>query len=169
MHLILFAGEAYLDTYGTPKSADELVKHRLVMQLADDASAKEAFERLFPGYVQRDLLVMKTNVSSANYWAVANGAGIGIFPTYACALGGRMIPLDIDLRWSFDIWLSYHPGNGRIPRVRHMIDWLVEAFNPAKYPWFSDEFIHPREFKAVYMGEPLTHLFGGFSTEGRCD
>jgi DNA-binding transcriptional LysR family regulator len=169
MHLILFGGEKYLDTYGMPKSAEELVKHRLVMQLADDANAKEAFENLFPGYAQRDLLVMKTNVSSANYWAVANGAGIGIFPTYACALGGRMIPLDIDLRWSFDIWLSYHPGNGRIPRVRHMIDWLVEAFNPAKYPWFADDFIHPREFKAVYMGEPLTHLFGGFSTEGRCD
>jgi DNA-binding transcriptional LysR family regulator len=169
MHLILFAGEKYLDTYGTPKSAEELVKHRLVMQLADDASAKEAFENLFPGYAQRDLLAMKTNVSSANYWAVANGAGIGIFPTYACALGGKITPLDIDLRWSFDIWLSFHPGNGRIPRVRHMIDWLVEAFNPAKFPWFADEFVHPREFKAVYMGEPLTHLFGGFSTEGRCD
>jgi DNA-binding transcriptional LysR family regulator len=169
MHLILFAGEKYLDTYGTPKSAEELVKHRLVMQLADDASAKEAFENLFPGYALRDLLVMKTNVSSANYWAVANGAGIGIFPTYACALGGKMVPLAIDLRWSFDIWLSYHPGNGRIPRVRHMIDWLVEAFNPAKYPWFADEFVHPREFDAVHMGEPLTHLFGGFSTEGRYD
>jgi hypothetical protein len=78
-----------------------------------------------------------------------------------------MVPLDLELRWSFDIWLSYHPGSGRIPRVRHMIDWLVEAFNPAKYPWFKDEFIHPRELKAVYMGEPLTHLFGGFSTEGR--
>jgi hypothetical protein len=77
-----------------------------------------------------------------------------------------MVPLDLELRWSFDIWLSYHPSSGRIPRVRHMIDWLVEAFNPAKYPWFKDEFIHPREL-AVYMGEPLTHLFGGFSTEGR--
>ena len=32
---------------------------------------------------------------------------------------------------------------------------------------FRDEEIHPRELKAVYMGAPLTHLFGGFSTEGR--
>ena len=122
---------------------------------------------LFPGYSERDLVVMKTNVSSANYWAVANGAGIGVFPTYAQALGGKMIPLDIDTRWSLDIWLSYHPGSGRIPRVRHMIDWLIEAFNPAKYPWFGDEFLHPRELEAVNMGEPLTHLFGGFPTEGR--
>src|SRR5215831_1372260 len=40
MHLMLFASQTYLDTYGRPKSAEELVKHRLVMQLADDASAK---------------------------------------------------------------------------------------------------------------------------------
>ncbi len=167
MHLMFFASRKYLDTYGAPTTAEELVKHRLVMQVADQIAAKETFESLFPGYSPRDLLVMKTNVSSAHYWAVANGAGIGVFPTYACALGGKMIPLEIELRRPYDIWLSYHPGSGRIPRVRHMIDWLVEAFNPAKFPWFKDEFVHPREFEAVYKGESLTHLFGGFSTEGR--
>jgi DNA-binding transcriptional LysR family regulator len=162
LHLMLFASEQYLQTYGTPATVEELVKHRLVIQPADESTAN-----LFPGYSERDLVVMKTNVSSANYWAVANGAGIGVFPTYALALGGKMIPLDLDARWSFDIWLSYHPGSGRIPKVRNMIDWLIEAFNSAKYPWFGDDFIHPRELNAVYMGEPLTHLFGGFPTEGR--
>jgi DNA-binding transcriptional LysR family regulator len=167
MHMNFFASQKYLETREAPRSLEEMRRHRLVLQVADEAAAKEAFESVFPGYAQRDLLVMKTNVSSANYWAVANGAGIGVFPTYALALGGKLVPLDVDLRWSFDIWLSYHPTSGRIPRVRQMIDWLIEAFNPAKYPWFRDEFIHPRELKAVYMGTPLTHLFGGFSTEGR--
>jgi DNA-binding transcriptional LysR family regulator len=167
MHLMFFASQKYLETFGTPKTVEELAKHRLVIQLADEATAREALTNLFPGHSARDLVVMKTNVSSANYWAVANGAGIGIFPTYALALGGKMIPLDVDARWSFDIWLSYHPGSGRIPRVRNMVDWLIEAFNPVKYPWFGDDFVHPRELEAVYMGEPLTHLFGGFSTEGR--
>lgn len=166
VHLMFFASQKYIETYGAPKTQGELIKHRLVMQVADRAAAKEAFESFFPGYSQRDLLVMRTNVSSANYWAVANGAGIGVFPTYACALGGKIIPLEVELRRPYDIWLSYHPGSGRIPRVRHMIDWLVEAFNPAKFPWFKDEFIHPSEFKSVYNGETLTHLFGGFSTEG---
>ena len=167
IHLMFFASQKYIETYGAPKTADELVKHRLVMQVAAQTAAKETFENLFPGLSQRDLLVMKTNVSSANYWAVAKGAGIGVFPTYAGALGGKIVPLEVELRRPYDIWLSYHPGSGRIPRVRHMIDWLVEAFNPAKFPWFMDEFLHPSEFKAVYKGEPLTHLFGGFSTEGR--
>jgi DNA-binding transcriptional LysR family regulator len=167
IHMMFFASLKYLETYGAPRSLDEMRRHRLVLQVADEAAAKEAFESVFPGSTQRDLVVMKTNVSSANYWAVANGAGIGVFPTYALALGGNIIPLDIELPWSFDIWLSYHATSGRIPRVRRMLDWLIEAFNPAKYPWFRDEFIHPRELKAVYMGAPLTHLFGGFSTEGR--
>jgi DNA-binding transcriptional LysR family regulator len=167
MHLMFFASEKYLETHGTPKTPAELIKHRLVMQVADQTAAKEAFESLFPGYAQRDLVVMRTNVSSANYWAVANGAGIGVFPSYACALNGKIIPLEVELHRPFDIWLSYHPGSGRIPRVRHMIDWLIEAFNPAKFPWFKDEFIHPREFKAVYKSESLTHRLGEFSTEGR--
>ena len=167
MHLMFYASQKYLDTFGMPNTVEELLSHRLVVQVADEAASKEVLENLFPGHAPRDLVVMKTNVSNANYWAVANGAGIGVLPNFAGALGGKMIPLDIDLRWSFDIWLSFHPSSGRIPRMRHMIDWLVDAFNSAKYPWFKDEFLHPRELKAVYMGEPLTHLFGGSSTEGR--
>jgi DNA-binding transcriptional LysR family regulator len=160
MHLMFFASPKYLATYGAPRSADELVKHRLVMQVADQAAAKEAFESFFPGYSHHELVVMKTNVSSANYWAVANGGGIGIFPSYTRVLGGTIIPLEIELHRSFDIWLSFHPGSGRIPRVRHMINWLIETFDSATFPWFKDEFIHPREFNPVYKDESLRHAQG---------
>ena len=167
IHLMFFASQRYIDIFGAPRTAADLSRHRLVVQVADQIAAKEVFESWFPGQSLHDMLVMKTNVSSANYWAVANGAGVGVFPTYACALGGNIVPLEVELNRPFDIWLSYHPGSGRIPRIRRMIDWLVEAFNPAKFPWFKDEFIHPNELKAVYKAESLTHLFGGFSTEGR--
>jgi DNA-binding transcriptional LysR family regulator len=175
MHLIFYASQKYIDRFGAPRTVAELTKHRLVVQLAEEASSQEVYESLFPTHVPREQVAMKTNFFSANYWAVANGAGVGVLPTFIgavdimqCAdgpLGRKMIPLDIDLRWSFDIWLSFHPSSSRIPRIRRMIDWLVEAFNSAKYPWFKDEFLHPREFKAVYMGEPLTQIFGG-SSEG---
>ena len=113
------------------------------------------------------LQVLRGPALFTRHRAVANGAGIGVLSTYACALGGKIIPLEVELRRPFDIWLSFHATSGRIPRVRHMIDWLVEAFNPKRFPWFKDEFVHPSEFKAVYKGESLTNLFGGFSTEGR--
>src|SRR4030088_905753 len=50
MHLMLFASQKYIETYGTPKTSDELVKHRLVMQVADQTAAKETFESWFPGH-----------------------------------------------------------------------------------------------------------------------
>ena len=45
MHLMFFASEQYLNTYGVPKTAHELVKHRLVMQLADDIAARRTRSR----------------------------------------------------------------------------------------------------------------------------
>src|ERR1700724_2372821 len=96
MHVMFFASQKYIDTFGTPKNYEELIRHRLVMQFADQTAAKEIFESWFPGIAQQDLLVMRTNVSSANYWAVAKGAGIGLFPTYAFALGAKLLHIDID-------------------------------------------------------------------------
>lgn len=167
MHVTFFASKKYIETYGAPKTREELMNHRVVLQIAEQTGAKEAFDSWFPGFSLEDPLVMKTNVSSTNYWAVANGAGIGLFPTYACVLGAKIVPLDIDLHRSFDIWLSYHPGSSRIPRVRHMIDWIIEAFNSTRFPWFKDEFIPPNDLKAVYKEDSLRNLFEGFAIEGR--
>jgi DNA-binding transcriptional LysR family regulator len=163
MHVMFFASEKYIETFGAPKTYQELIRHRVVMQFADQTGAKEIFDSWFPGISQQDLLVMRTNVSSANYWAVSKGAGIGLLPTYAFALSSKLVPLQIDLCRPFDIWLSYHPDSNRIPRIRRMIDWIVEAFNPVKFPWFRDEFIHPNVLKDVYKGEPLINQFEGFS------
>jgi DNA-binding transcriptional LysR family regulator len=164
MHVMFFASEKYIETFGAPKTYQELIRHRIVMQFADQTGAKEIFDSWFPGIPQQDLLVMRTNVSSANYWAVLKGAGIGLLPTYASSLGSKIVPLEIDLQRSFDIWLSYHPDSNRIPRVRRMIDWIVESFSPVKFPWFRDEFIHPNDLKDVYKGEPLIRQFEGFSS-----
>src|SRR4029077_20895207 len=54
IHLMFFASQKYIETYGAPKTADELVKHRLVMQVAAQTAAKETFESMFPGLSQRD-------------------------------------------------------------------------------------------------------------------
>lgn len=163
LHIMWFASQDYIDVYGCPTTYEELIKHRIVMQFADQTAAKEIFDAWFPGLKQDDLIVMRTNVSSANYWAVAKGAGIGLLPTYASAIGARVVPLDIaGMVRPFDIWLSYHPDSGRIPRVRKMIDWIIDSFSPARFPWFSDEFIHPRALAELDKEEPLANMFEGF-------
>jgi hypothetical protein len=48
------------------------------------------------------------NRRSRHYWAVSKETGMGLFPTYACALGRKIVLLAIDLQHPFDIWLSYH-------------------------------------------------------------
>jgi DNA-binding transcriptional LysR family regulator len=113
---------------------------------------------------QEELLVMRNNVSSANFWAISKGAGIGLLPTYAAALGADVIPLDIaNMHRPFDVFLTYHPDLSRTPRVRKLIDWLIKAFDSRRFPWFRDEFIHPDELMRQYEGEPLVNMFAGFT------
>ena len=117
LHAIPFAGQGYADTYGKPKTREELLKHRIVMQVTEQVASREIYDRLFPGVPQPGFVAIRTNVSSAHYWAIAKGAGIGWLPTYAGAIGARVLPLDIDpeLRFSLDIWLTYHPDVKRYP------------------------------------------------------
>jgi hypothetical protein len=63
--------------------------------------------------------------------------------------------------------LSGHLGKPPYPEVPRTTDRGVKGFNPAKFQWFRDEFIHRGKINAVYQYESLPRLFGGFSTEGR--
>src|SRR6476620_8503949 len=65
MHLMFFASAQYIAAHGAPKAFADLTRHRMVLQSADQTATKELFESFFPGFSQRDLLAMRTNVSSA--------------------------------------------------------------------------------------------------------
>jgi hypothetical protein len=107
------------------------------------------------------IVALRTNVSTALARAIEFGIGIGPLPTYIAAIGTDLIPLDIDLRHQVDIWMTYHPDARSISRVSHFIDWLRTAFDPKRYPWFGDEFIHPSELAktdAPQLNETLLNL-----------
>jgi DNA-binding transcriptional LysR family regulator len=167
LHTMPFAGQPYIETYGLPKTFEEGLKHRIVLQVADQTATQESYDRLFAGVPQLGFVAMRTNVSSAHLWAIAKGAGIGVLPTYVHAIAARIVPVDVGLNFHFDIWLTYHPDGARIPRVRRMIDWLVESFDPKRFPWFRDEFIHPKDLPKEYRGVPLINMFEGFFGEHR--
>jgi DNA-binding transcriptional LysR family regulator len=163
LHLMPFAGLAYIDTYGLPKDEKEFVKHKIVVQTSDPTVVAELYSKWFSHVPQAGFVTMVNNVSSANYWAVAKGAGIGWLPTYAAAIGARIVPVDVGYRHSFDIMLAFHPDANKIPRIRRVIDWLVEAFAPSRFPWFREEFIHPDQLQSLYTGGPLINMFEGFA------
>jgi len=161
LHVMPFAAKMYLDRYGTPKSIQDLLKHRLVLQIAEQVETQVQYDRLFPGVPQPGFVAIRTNVSTAHYWTIARGAGIGMLPTYTHMMGAQAVPLDIDLRVQYDIWLTYHSDAKRIARVRRIIDWLVASFDPREFPWFRDEFIHPNDLAKEYGGGPVPNLFEG--------
>lgn len=159
LHFMLYAAPSYLETFGYPKTTMDLVHHRILVQSDDNVQWRELYDRLFPGIPPTRMVALRTNVSSAHYWSIAKGAGIGVLPTYAQWIGAPIVPLDIGVHETVDIWLTYHPDAKRIPRVSRMIDWAIHAFSPQKYPWFRDELIHPNELKNIYQGEPLATMF----------
>jgi DNA-binding transcriptional LysR family regulator len=162
LHFVLFAAHSYLQTFGAPKTVQDLAKHRILIQSDDNVQWRRLYDRLFPGLPTVGLVALRTNVSSAHYWSIAKGAGIGVLPTYAQAIGAQLVPLDLGVHETVDIWLTYHPDARRIARVSRMIDWAIKAFSPQKFPWFRDEFIPPNELAAAYRGEPLVNMFAGF-------
>ena len=165
LHAMPFAARSYLDSHGMPSDISDLLNHRIVLQVAEHLASVIEYHRLFPGIPQPGFVAIRSNVSSAHYWSIAKGAGIGMLPTYSIALGAPVVPLDIGLRHDVDIWLTYHPGVSRIPRLRQLLDWVIDAFDSKKFPWFSDEFIHPHELTSMLSGVEMMNLFAGFSGE----
>jgi DNA-binding transcriptional LysR family regulator len=163
LHTMPFAAPSYIGTYGVPASVAELKsRHRIVYQISEQSGGSEFYKRWFGDAPHLGFLAVRTNSSTAHAAAIANGAGIGWLVTYGAALGANIVPIDLDVRSSCDVWLTYHADAGRIPRVRHVIDWLVDCFDPKQFPWFRDEFIHPREFSGLYRGGPMPNHFEGF-------
>ena len=157
LHFLFFAAKSYIERYGHPRSVAELTKHRIVVQTDDDESWHALYNKMFPGIPPEKLIAQRSNVSSLHYWALTRGAGVGMLPTYVYAVGAPIVPLDLPICHHVDIWLAYHESASQIPRVRQLVDWLIEAFSPKIYPWFRDEFIPPEELRKLYRGAPLTN------------
>lgn len=159
VHAMPFAAPSYLDMYGTPKTLVELARHQLVVQVSDQIAAQEMYEKLFPQMPQVGHVAFRTNVSSAHYSLIARGCGIGALPTYAGVISKKIVPIDIPgLHIGQDIWLVYHADAARLPRVRRLLDWVIAAFSPKQYPFFSDEFIHPRDLPAEIANTPTMQM-----------
>src|ERR1700761_1853876 len=71
LHFMCFASPSYIETFGMPKTAADLVNHRILVQSDDNVQWRELYDRLFPGIPAADRVALRTNVSSAHYWSVA--------------------------------------------------------------------------------------------------
>jgi DNA-binding transcriptional LysR family regulator len=162
LHTMPFAAQSYINTYGLPTTLEELRRQRLVLHIADQTQTKTFFAQHVPD-PWFGTVALQTNVASAHLWAVSKGAGVGWLPTYTHFIAGRIVPIEVGPRFRFHIWLTYHPDVAKIARVRRVIDWARDSFDAQKFPWFGEQFIHPRDLPKVYRGEPLINMFEGFA------
>lgn len=148
LHIYPFASRAYIAAYGMPRSREDILHHRLVDQSAPQL--EDGVAARFLGIDNPEgIVAIRTNASTAHYHAVEKGAGIGGLATYAAVLSDDLEPIDVGFHHSVDIWMTYHPDVRSSTRVSIIIDWIKEAFSPQRFPWFRDEFIHPRELQQL--------------------
>jgi DNA-binding transcriptional LysR family regulator len=144
LHVYPFASRAYAQTFGLPRTIDEVRHHRLLHQKAPQVD-EDAPARALKWASIDSVVALRTNTSTAHGRAIELGMGIGPLPTYIVGLGSDLIPVDIGLKHQVDVWMTYHPDARSVRRVSMFIDWLKTVFDPKRYPWFADEFIHPHD------------------------
>jgi DNA-binding transcriptional LysR family regulator len=160
MHIYSFVSRSYADRYGVPTSLEDLQNHRLVDQVAPQLEEGAWATRLGLNSIE-GIVGVRTNASSALLYAVEKGAGIGALPSYAMALNAPVIPVDLGLRHHMDIWLAYHPDARKATRNSLVIDWVKSIFDPKRFPWFRDDFIHPSELASMIQADAeLNDAFG---------
>lgn len=142
-HYDLFAARGLLDLYGRPKTLQEAmtlpyVHHTAqVYQLNDRASA---FQMMTHARLQ-------TNSSAVSFNAVRQGVGMGPMPTAVLAFDPTLEMLGVMPNGPVTLWLAYRREIARSTRVKHVVGWIEEIFDPKTQPWYRHEYVAPSEFQ----------------------
>lgn len=146
VHQMPFASKAYISKYGIPKSIHDASDHKVILFEAPGINSEAS--KLYLGEELLNKVVKnKFNTGYSFFWSVANGKGIAVLPTYVRCLSDSVVPIDVPIQFKFDIWLSFHHASKTSKPIRETISWLQDCFDPVKYPWFAENFIHPDEFE----------------------
>jgi len=126
---LLVASPAYLKQHGTPSTPAELTKHQCVI-LAD--SNKWKFESGELVSVSRSFVV---NDGEAMRVMIESGMGIGLKSKWNVSeslKSGKLVEVlpNFTIATTSSIWALYPSGRIVAPKVRAMIDFLLEAFSP---------------------------------------
>ena len=139
----------------------DLLAQRIVQQLAPGIKGNDLAAGLGLENID-NIVAIRTNSSVAHFYAVEKGAGIGVLPTFAVALGAPVVPVDIGGRYHLDVFLTYRADARKTPRRALAIDWLKMNFDPKIYPWFRDEFIHPSELVRQMSAQAMMNFGKGY-------
>jgi DNA-binding transcriptional LysR family regulator len=167
LHASLFASPDYVETFGMPKSLADLRDHHKLVEQRSPQVKYDEFERVFPGKAREGFVPVSTNTSTAHFYSVASGSGIGMLPTYLWAIGARVEPVPIEYRVEYGIWLAYHPSSRRIRRIAATIEWLKKMFNPKEFVWFGDQYLPPKALADAVKKTGVRRIYDMFGPPRR--
>lgn len=133
---VLAAAPAYLEQYGTPKSVEELQKHRCLTFGTSSAPVAWQFEDATGTARLNVESALAANSSVALHLAMLRGGGIALLPTYVVGEDLRsgaavqLLPGLTPQGFSGDqLYAVYLENRFLPPKVRVFIDYLVDAFS----------------------------------------
>jgi len=144
-HYALFASREYLDLYGTPTNTAETITHPFVHHSAQthQRGVWKSRHVAFQDLAQKRL---QTNSSAVSFNAVRYGVGVGAMPTAILSIDPSLVMIELAPVPPLKLWLAHHRDVGGSARIRCVIDWLKDVFDPRAKPWYREEFVHPRDF-----------------------
>jgi DNA-binding transcriptional LysR family regulator len=158
LHFMLFASPAYLREHGTPETMDDLLDHQFVEQVTPGYNSNVL--DLFLGSDRpRKAVTVQTNSVVTQLWAAANGAGIALLPSYTRVITSLLVPLPVLPQLRFPLSCYYHSEARGSRVVGAVIEWLREAFDARRYPWFADRFVHPDHFPDTTTERKVVDLY----------
>jgi DNA-binding transcriptional LysR family regulator len=164
LHSYPFASQSYIDLFGVPKALSDLKLHRLVQQqISPQFDEEDAYKRALGVESLEGVVGVRTNSGAAVLYAMERGAGIGIMPSYALALGAKLVPIDVGIKHRLDLWMTYHPDLKKSEHHMQVVDWLRRIFDGRRFPCFGETFIHPYELLPLMTDTTSTSSFEGFA------
>jgi DNA-binding transcriptional LysR family regulator len=162
LHIYPFASPGYVRLYGLPSCKEEIGRHRIIQQVSPLLD-ESAYARNLGLDKVEGIVGVRTNASSALLYAVERDAGIGFLPTYAPALGAKLVPVDMDVRYRLEIWMTYHADLRQSRRHMVVVEWMRRIFDAKRFLCFSSEFIHPYELVQRMSESALANSVAGYA------
>lgn len=146
-HYVGFASKDYLAEFGRPENLHEYHKHRCILH-SSYANQVERWAPRMSEYRRMVDFAFITNSGTAIVETCARDGGIGILPSYMSLLDKRLVPLELPELAPVRFWITYTERVRRLPQGKLLIDWIRKLFESPEAIWFSDEFVHPRDYQA---------------------
>jgi DNA-binding transcriptional LysR family regulator len=121
--LRLYGAPSYLAAHGTPRSLDDLRKHRFVAYIEDLVEISEVL--WLQDAIQDPNVVFRSTSMISQHNAAAAGMGLVMSPSFLASADARLRPVPIEgLPVKRELWLSTHEDFRYMARVKQLMDFI---------------------------------------------